>query len=162
MNAENLLAHICFLKIGLCWIVRIPYIIIRCWPRVLIIYNKQVFRWAVCFRVRLLVHFPKVQMFKDLFDHARVFYECNDPHISGAFWTNKGINFIDPLYQSRPVTSEYFTRQFRFKNTRDLLVGLKPFSFSTGHITVIAIITHHLLSLVGEKIRYCFFEEVKI
>ena len=62
-------------------------------------------------------------MFQNLFHHTRLLNECNYPHSTETLRANEGIDFIDFLYQSRPISPGSLAGQFRFKKAGDFIVG---------------------------------------
>jgi len=75
-------------------------------------------------------------VFQDLFHHIRFLNECNDPHSSRALRTYEGIDFVDFLYQSCPISPESLAGQFWFKEAGDFIVGVCLFALSTRNIAM--------------------------
>lgn len=57
-------------------------------------------------RLRFALYQPKIQVVEYFFDHIRILYKRNYSHFRRTFRTQKWINFVNFLYQSRPVFSE--------------------------------------------------------
>lgn len=89
-------------------------------------------------------------MFENGADDRRVLDAADDPHGAPAFWAEKGIDFVDFLNQARPVSPEGLFISRRFENAGDGIVVSRILPFPPGDITVKAVVSDHLLSLVGD------------
>jgi hypothetical protein len=56
-------------------------------------------------------------MVKDSPDHRRIFDTADDPHGSLTFRADQRIDFVDLLYQTRPVSLEGLFITLRFEDT---------------------------------------------
>ena len=92
---------------------------------------------------------PYPKMLQDLFDDSFVFNKGDDPHGTGTSGTHEGINFIYFLYQLCSFSPESLVGQLRFQNIRGLIVCLSFLATSPTYAAVVAIVTNHLFSLVG-------------
>jgi hypothetical protein len=88
-------------------------------------------------------------MFEDLANDLLIFDKCNYAHCTETLRTYERIDFVDFLYQSRPISPESLAGQLRFKEAGDFTVDVSLFSFSTRNIAIKSVITSHLLALVG-------------
>ena len=88
-------------------------------------------------------------MFEDLANDLLILDKCNYPHSTETLRAYEGIDLVDFLYQSRPISPESLAGQFRFKEAGDFIVGVCLFSFSTRNIAIKTVITSHLFALVG-------------
>ncbi len=50
---------------------------------------------------------PQTQMAEDALHYGRIFNETDTAHAIGAFWADERIDFIDSLYQTRPMTAGF-------------------------------------------------------
>ena len=89
-------------------------------------------------------------MFENGPDDGRVLDAADDPHVAPTFRTYQGIYFIDLLNQPRPIPPEGLFISLRFENTGDGIVIAVFLPFPPGDIAVMAVVTHHLLSPVGD------------
>jgi hypothetical protein len=79
----------------------------------------------------------------------RLLNECNYPHSTETLRAYEGIDCVDFLYQSRPISPASLAGQFGFKEAGDFIVGVCFFSFSPRNIAIKSELTSHLLALVG-------------
>jgi len=95
-------------------------------------------------------------MLEDFFDHFLIFDESDDSHLTTALGTGQGINFIDFLDQPGPVLPVFLRTFIGFQVEDSTLrdagdpVVFGFFSLSPRDITVVAIISDHLLPPVRD------------
>ena len=88
-------------------------------------------------------------MLEDLFNNLLVLYERDDAHLALTFGASKRIYLIDFLYKTSPIFSVLFGWSVWFEGGGNHTVLVLFFPFSAWYIAIMAIISDHLLSLVG-------------
>ena len=73
---------------------------------------------------------PDAKMLENGPDHRRVFDAADDPHGALALRTDQGIDFVDPLYQTRPVPPKDLFITLRFEDTGDEVIAAFLLAFS--------------------------------
>ncbi len=89
-------------------------------------------------------------MLEDLLYDLLVFDESQYTHLILALGTRSGVHFIYFLDQPGPVFPVFSGRSIRFQNTGYQLVLVVLFPLAPGYVTDVAVISHHLLSLIGD------------
>ena len=99
-------------------------------------------------------------MFEDLLYDILIFYHANNFHLILAFWICEGIYLIYLLDQTSPISTEFPGWTVRFKNGGNDVIFVLNLSFSTADITVVAVISDHLLALI-RHMRAAVFAELR-
>ncbi len=87
-------------------------------------------------------------MLEDLLHYFGVLYHTDYFHLSGAFWTGKGIYLVNFLDKTSPISLVLIGGFLRFKYGEYQVVMILFFPLTAADITIEAVISYHLFSLV--------------
>jgi hypothetical protein len=73
---------------------------------------------------------PDAHVIEDVPDYRRVFDAADNPHGSQTFRTDQRIDFVDLLYQTRPIPTEDLFSSLRFEDTGNDVITAFPPPFS--------------------------------